>query len=73
MPATRYELPLTHMEQQAILDARRDLAEGLEKVGKLDRFSDATKEEMCIVIAAVWNGLRRSMQKQSQLDDEIPF
>jgi hypothetical protein len=72
-PANRMELPLTIMEQKAVLDARKELVEGLTQAGLLDRFNDASKEQMCMVIAAVWRGLRRSMQEQSQLNDEIPF
>lgn len=62
----------TEMELTAIRDARASLYNALKSIGREKSFDTATKEEMCIVIAAVWDGVRASMQRQSNTGD-VPW
>lgn len=64
---------LTFMERKAIADARRPLYEAMVKHGLADAFNNCSVEAIDALIAAAWDGCRKSMQTMSQLDDEIPF
>ena len=63
---------LTDMERKAVFEARGDLFKALQTAGIADRFNGCTAEQMDSVIRAVWEGVRLSMQRQSN-SGEIPF
>lgn len=63
---------LTQMERAAIKEARQALFSSLQAQGLADRFNDATAAQMDAVILGVWEGVRASMQRQSNTG-EIPF
>ena len=60
---------------QAILDARKDVFEFLQSIGKTDAFDGFTKDEMCGLIRAAQEGIQRSLKEQCKaaFEDEIPF
>ena len=62
---------------QAILDARKQVAEYLQSIGKIEVFSDFTKDEICGLIRAAQEGVQASLRSQCasgmDLEDEIPF
>ena len=58
---------------QAILDARQQVAEYLQGIGKIEAFNDFTKDEICCLIRAAQEGVQESLSRQCSLDDEIPF
>ena len=60
---------------QAILDARKPLAEYLESIGKIEVFEHFTKDEICGLIRVVSEGVQSSLREQcaNGFDDEIPF
>lgn len=69
-------LPTNQEKVQAILDARKDVAEYLQSIGKIDAFADFTKDDICGLIRAAQEGVQRSLHEQLRnvvLDDEIPF
>ena len=69
-------LPTNQEKVQAILDARKDVAEYLQSIGKIDAFADFTKDDICGLIRAAQDGVQRSLHEQLRsvvLDDEIPF
>ena len=69
-------LPSNQEKVQAILDARKDVAEYLQSIGKIDAFADFTKDDICGLIRAAQDGVQRSLHEQLRnavLDDEIPF
>ena len=69
-------LPSNQEKVQAILDARKDVAEYLQSIGKIDVFADFTKDDICGLIRAAQDGVQRSLHEQLRnavLDDEIPF
>lgn len=63
---------LTQMERAAVVEARKALFKSLQAQGLAERFNDATAAQMDAVIIGVWEGVRASMQKQSNTG-EIPF
>lgn len=60
---------------QAILDARKDVAEYLTSIGKIEVFADFSKDEICGLIRAAQEGVQASLHRQlgDALEDEIPF
>lgn len=68
-------LPSNEEKVQAILDARSDLAEYLDSIGKISVFDNFTKDEICGMIKAAQMGVQRSLSRQlkAALDQEIPF
>jgi hypothetical protein len=60
---------------QAILDARRPVAEYLRSIDKMDAFDGFTKDEICGLIRAAQEGVQESLTRQmsSNFEDEIPF
>lgn len=58
---------------QAILDARQQVAEYLQSIGKIEVFAGFTKDEICGLIRAAQEGVQASLARQCNLDDEIPF
>ena len=69
-------LPSNQEKVQAILDARKDVAEYLQSIGKIEVFADFSKDDICGLIRAAQDGVQRSLHEQLRnavLDDEIPF
>lgn len=68
-------VPTTSEKVQAILDARGNVFEFLETIGKTDAFAGFSKDEICGLIRAAQDGVQQSLRRQvgSVLDDEIPF
>lgn len=68
-------LPSPKEKVQAILDARKDVAEYLQRIGKIDAFNDFTSDDICGLIRAAQEGVQRSLHEQakSALDDQIQF
>jgi hypothetical protein len=64
---------------QAILDARQQVAEYLQSIGKIDAFATFSKDDICGLIRAAHEGVHESLKRQGAAamgaipDDEIPF
>ncbi|MFA9231840.1 MAG: DUF6511 domain-containing protein [Microgenomates group bacterium] len=70
------KLPSPSEKIQAILDARADVAEYLQSIGKIAVFDSFTKDDICGLIRAAQDGVQKSLHRQggSAFDDsEIPF
>lgn len=69
-------LPSPQEKIKAILDARQDVAEYLQSIGKIDAFADFSKDDICGLIRAATDGVQKSLHEQLRhavTDDEIPF
>ena len=68
-------VPSPEEKVQAILDARAALAQYLQSIGKIEVFSNFSKDEICGLIRAAQEGVQESLKKQcdNALNDEIPF
>jgi len=60
---------------QAILDARKDVAEYLQSIGKMEAFADFSKDDICGLIRAAQDGVQASLHRQlnDAMNGEIPF
>lgn len=68
-------LPTNSEKVQAILDARKDVGEYLQQIGKIDAFNDFTKDDICGLIRAAQDGVQKSLRAQvgAAFEDEVPF
>ena len=68
-------LPTQSEKVQAILDARADVATFLQSIGKIEAFSEFTKDDVAGLIRAAQEGVQNSLHRQmkSALEDDIPF
>lgn len=72
--------PSQHEKIQAILDARKDVAEYLQSIGKIEAFAGFTSDDICGLIRVAQEGVQNSLKRQvadgfgaNDLDQEIPF
>lgn len=72
--------PSAHEKVQAILDARQDVAQYLQSIGKIEVFNDFTKDDIAGLIRAAQEGVQKSLRRQcaegfsgGTIEDEIPF
>ncbi len=72
-------IPTPQEKVQAILDARKPVAEYLQSIGKIDAFANFTKDDICGLIRACQEGVQASLRQQMKnafnedFGDEIPF
>lgn len=68
-------LPTNQEKVQAILDARQDVAEYLNSIGKMEAFADFTKADICGLIRAAQEGVQKSLHRQVRdaFSGDIPF
>lgn len=58
------------------MDARQDVAEYLNSIGKLEVFADFSKDDICGLIRAAQDGVQKSLHRQVREaleGSEIPF
>jgi len=73
--------PTPQEKVQAILDARKPVAEYLVSIGKIEAFNEFSSDEICGLIRAAQEAVQASLHKQGaegfgvndDLNDEIPF
>lgn len=72
-------IPTQSEKVQAILDARQDVAEYLQRIGKIEVFATFSKDDICGLIRAAQEGVQKSLHRQVDVafnetyGDEIPF
>jgi hypothetical protein len=69
-------LPTNQEKVQAILDARQDVAEYLQSIGKMEAFADFSRDDICGLIRAAQDGVQKSLHRQVREaleGSEIPF
>lgn len=68
-------LPTTQEKIQAILDARKPVAEYLQSIGKIEAFANFTSDEICGLIRAAQEAVQKSLHDQADraLNDDLPF
>ena len=72
-------LPSQQEKIQAVLDTVKPVAEYLQSIGKIEAFTDFSKDEICGLIRCAQEGVQASLHRQcadafrSDIDDEIPF
>lgn len=68
-------IPSNEEKVQAILDAREDVVQYLSDIGKLDAFSEFSRDEICGLIKAASVGVQKSLHRQldSAMNDELPL
>lgn len=68
-------LPTAQEKVEAILSARKDVAQYLVSIGKIEVMDHFTKDEVCGLIRAAQEGVQRALKEQvfDALDGEIPF
>lgn len=69
--------PTKQEKIQAVLDARQNVAEYLQSIGKIEAFADFTKDDIAGLIYAAHEGVQASLRVQCReaFDDRsvIPF
>jgi len=67
--------PSPSEKTQAILDTVKPVAEYLQSIGKIDAFSDFSKDDICGLIRVAQEGVQESLRIQCKqaFDDEIPL
>ena len=74
-------LPSNQEKVQAILDARKDVAEYLQSINRMEAFDNFSRDDICGLIRACQDGVQRSLHRQLASgfgaggvpDEEIPF
>lgn len=72
-------IPSPQEKVQAILDARKSVAEYLQSIGKIEAFANFSKDDICGLIRAAQEGVQASLKRQmhdafnEDIGDEIPF
>ena len=67
--------PTKQEKIQAVLDARQNVAEYLQSIGKIEAFADFTKDDIAGLIYAAHEGVQASLKVQCRdaFDGEFPF
>lgn len=72
--------PSNDEKVQSILDARDNVANYLNAIGKIEAFDNFTRDDICGLIRAAHDGVQDSLKRQCAsgfsgeiMDDEIPF
>lgn len=58
--------PTKQEKIQAVLDARQNVAQYLQSIGKIEAFADFTKDEIAGLIYASFEGVQASLHVQSR-------
>ena len=70
-------LPTKEEKIKAILDARKGVAEYLHGIGKVEAFTDFSRDEIAGLIRACVEGVQQSLNEQCKgafaEDSQIPF
>ena len=70
-------LPTVQEKIKAVMDTRKDVAQYLDSIGKLDAFADFSSDDICGLVRACAEGVQKSLKEQTRTafedDSEIPF
>ena len=70
-------LPTVQEKIKAVMDTRKDVAQYLDSIGKLDAFADFSSDDICGLIRCAMEGVQSSLKEQTSAafedDSEIPF